>query len=196
MTYHSGLRDPVNSPLLNQARHPQGVAFVHDLLTAPALPAEFAECDVLYADLPWRNGFSEFNRRAGVNDDRTYSEFLKTVARLLEDERRPVFLLTGKHALRQLPPPDFTRAVRMFQFSALAVVYNATPTHRSLRWTTATALLDQLGGLHRSVGDFCCGYGSSVRAFAEAGRRFVASDFNPRCVGYIAEHVQEWAGDR
>ena len=168
------------------------VALVHDVMAGP-LPAEFEACDVLYADLPWRTGFDGYNGRAGVDDGRTYPAFMAAVSRVVEAQNRPVVLVTGRHALSMLPKPVQKLPVVMpvaNRQPALALVYGCV-----LRcdWEDTAGLVARLATWYRRVGDFCCGYGQSARAFAAAGRRFVASDYNPECVGYIAQHADSWS---
>ncbi len=72
---------------------------------------------------------------------------------------------------------------------AVAYVYNAGFTPE---WDGTDQLLDYLAARFDRVGDFCAGYGWVPRAFARAGKTFVASDVNPLCIGYIAAHAEEW----
>ena len=39
---------------------------------------------------------------------------------------------------------------------------------------------------YNKILNFCCGYGLTARDALEAGKRFICSDVNPRCVYYIA----------
>lgn len=72
---------------------------------------------------------------------------------------------------------------------AVAYVYNAGFT---TSWDGTGELLGYLAARFDRVGDFCAGYGWAPRAFTRAGGSFVASDINPQCIGYIAEHAAEW----
>lgn len=189
MTYHSAMWQPAYDG--GEARRHEsaaGVAFVHDVIADP-LPDEYAECDVLYTDLPWRTGFAEFNERAGVGDGRTYRAFLEAVGWIVREARCPVVLVTGKHALPHLPSPDSVADVTLNGQPAIAACYRLTlapwlrDTWEVLRW---------LAFRFECVGDFCCGYGRSAQVFAESGKRYVASDYNPACIGRIAEQADGW----
>lgn len=167
------------------------LALVHDIMTG-SLPVEFDSCDVLYADLPWRSGFNGYNTRAGVDDGRTYPAFMAAVSEVVRAQRRPVMLVTGRHALPLLPKPAQTLPVVMpvaNRQPALALAYNCVFRPD---WEDTAGLVARLATWYRRVGDFCCGYGQSARAFTAAGRHFVASDYNPECVGYIATHADTW----
>lgn len=188
--YHSVYLDPHSVSPVQQWTGGGCTAFIHDLLAGP-LPEIYRTCDVLFADLPWRDGFPRYNARAGINDDRTYPAFLDSVSEALNSHGRPAVLLTGQHALKRLPVPAQTVQVTMpvLRQQGVAVFYNMTASEP---WTHARDVIAYLAATYDRVGDFCCGYGWSARAFYEAGKTFVASDYNPECIGYIAAHVKEW----
>lgn len=169
----------------------RSAALVHDVL-ALHLPPEFKPCDVLYADLPWQSGFAEYNERAGVDDRRTYRDFMTKVSGMVRRQSRPMVLVTGKHALKLLPEPTQVAPVRMpvaNRQAAVAVIYR---TKLDPTWIGTAGLLDALAQRFERVGDFCCGYGWSAKAFAKRGKAFTASDYNAECVGYIATHAPDW----
>lgn len=196
--YHSAnLRPahPANAPMTGCATR-GGVAFVHDLMTGP-LPDAYAACDVLYADLPWKSGFAEFNRRAGIDDGRTYEEFLAAVDAAVRESGRPAVLTTGKHSLGILQP-DATAPVRLSWLNlqpGTAALYGLD--HGPLDpddGSTATThrVLHALARWYDCAGDFCCGYGLTGRVFAAARKRYVLSDHNPACIGEIAATAATW----
>lgn len=174
----------------------RSMAFRHEIRKGP-LPKAFADCDVLYADLPWRSGHSRYLDRAevpsscpGVN---AWQRFMGGVAASITAWQKPAVLVTGIHARRYLPPAGQELAVRMpvaGRQAAIAYIYNAgfTPD-----WDGTDGLVDYLAARFGRVGDFCAGYGWAPRAFTRVGGTFVASDINPRCIGYIAAHATEWA---
>jgi hypothetical protein len=53
-------------------------------------------------------------------------------------------------------------------------------------------MLHAIAQRYDTVGDPCCGYGRAGRFFLRAGKRAVLSDFDPHCIGYIAEHAGGW----
>lgn len=194
--YHSVYLPPVLVEPVERWTGGGSVAFVHDLMSGP-LPAEYDRCDALYADLPWRAGFDRYNARAGVTDGRTYPEFMAAVKALVKEQARPVVLVTGQHARRLLPRAAQEIPLRMpvaHEQPAIAYVYNLFWLGGRVDLTTQD-IQARLALAYDVVGDFCCGYGWSARTFTQAGKRFVASDYNPRCVGYIAAHAGEWVAD-
>lgn len=187
--YHGAHRPPVDA--LGRLRWSDGssLAFVHDLIGG-SLPRSYDDCDVFYTDLPWQKGFGVFNERAGIDDGRTYREFMAAVSGVITGVSQPVYLVTGRHALSLLPEPAQVLATRLNEDAAVIVAYNVHKIHRT--FGEARELLRSLAAHHERVGDFCCGYGSAARAFRRQGKTFVASDVNSRCVGYVAAHAKDW----
>lgn len=188
--YHSVYLPESESTSVDRWYSGGSTAFVHDVMSG--LPSEFDECDVLHAHLPWRHGFAGYNQRAGVTDGRTYPAFMAAIRSIMDAEKRPTVLVTGRHAARFLPTPSQMLPVSMPVRDgqpAIAYVYNAV-LHQD--WERTDELLQHLAERYDAIGDFCSGYGWAAKAFAERGKRFVMSDFNPRCIGYIAEHAPVW----
>lgn len=186
-TYHSAHTEPIDSDKLDYFTCPSGVALVHDVMAGP-LPNEYDACNVLYAEPPWQRGFEQFNTRANVEDARTYPAFLAAVGELVRAVEIPVVLITGAHAVGHLPPADHRFSTQLYEHSAVALCYRIEPPTAP----RTDELLTQLATRYSCVGDFCCGYGNTARAFTKARRRFVCSDFDPKCIGYIAANYWEW----
>lgn len=193
VAYH-GAHDPiVDAPAIDRWEGERCVAFVHDILAADTLPADYNVCDVLVTDLPWQRGYETFNDRAGVVDDRTYATFMQRVAELVEATTIPAYLITGKHALPKLPGPDITLPMMLNEWEAVAISYRPG-TEVDGRYGVAPEFLHALAQRYETAGDFCAGYGRTARFFLRSGKRAVLSDFNPHCVGYIAENAPGWTG--
>ncbi len=191
-TYHSAHRPPHDAPELDRWEGPSCLAFVHDLMSSPSLPPEFDVCDVLSAEIPWQRGFGTFNERAQVSDDRTYGQFLGRVSEIVAAESRPVYLLTGRHALGRLPEPDSIADTMLNEWEAVILGYRPDPQIAAGTFGVTQELYHALAQRYETAGDFCCGYGRTGRFFLRSGKRAVLSDFNPQCVGYIAEHAPTW----
>ena len=191
--YHSALKDPVTAPAMARWEGDGTLAFVHDLMSTPVLPAEYARCDVIVADLPWQTGFTKFNNRAGVPDKgRTYAAFMRRISEIVDSTGVTMYLVTGKHALPKLPAPDVTLPMMLNQDAALAIGYQ--PGDEAGRtYSIAQEFLYALALQYRKGGDFCCGYGRTGRFFVRAGKSVVLSDYNASCIGYISQHAAEWA---
>jgi hypothetical protein len=192
--YHSALAPDVDSPPLDGFQGSAGYAFTYDLTTPGPLPEVYDRCDVFYTDLPWRDGYAKFNERAGINDAPGYREFLAAVSRHVEALTAPVVLVTGKHAAPHLPPGRWEHPVKLNGGDAVA--YGWRLPYPPVATETTRNILAWLARDYGCVGDFCCGYGRAGRVFTEAGRQFVMSDINARCIGYIAEHETDWVQAR
>lgn len=187
--YHGAHKPVVDAPSCDRWSDGSSLAFTHDLIGGP-LPDAYGDCDVFYTDLPWQKGFGIFNERAGIGDGRTYREFMAAVSSIITRVSRPVYLVTGRHALTLLPEPAWVRDTRLNEDAAVIVAYSVPEMRKT--FGEARELLWSLAAQHERVGDFCCGYGSAARAFRRQGKTFVASDVNPHCIGYIAAHARDW----
>jgi SAM-dependent methyltransferase len=167
-SYHSAHAPDVAAPPRARVELGGSVALVHDV-SSGVLPADYAACDVLYADLPWPNGMAAFNDRAAADGT------------------------IDHQGVRKLPPPDVSAPIRLNQWAAVVAAYHTTDMPQ--RCGTDIEVIGHLARRYARVGDFCCGYGRTLRLFARHGKRFTGSDYNARCIGYIAEHAPEWAPD-
>lgn len=192
VNYHGAHKTPVKAPAVNHWEGDGVVAFRHDLLSAPRLPADFDVCDVLVTDLPWQKGYETFNERAGIDDGRTYATFMQRVAEIVESTTCPLYLVTGRHALTRLPKPDAVLPTRLNEDDAVAVGYRPGGEVDG-SYGVAPEFLHALAQRYSVAGDFCCGYGRTGRFFLRSGKRAVLSDFNASCIGYVAEHAAGWA---
>lgn len=169
-------------PVLQRFELASSVAFRHDICTG--LPAEYETCDLLYADLPWARGIQTFNARAEGHQG--YDQFLAATSELVTGARVPVVLITGRHALPRLPRPSWVAPTRLNRHEAIAIMYRLYPRGGGVP-RSASDLVASLASEFGRVGDFCCGYGRTLRAFHAAGKSFVGSDYNGRCIGRIAQ---------
>ena len=188
--YHTALSHGVriHSSPRQSAESQHGVAFVHDLCSG-ALPEAYSACDVLYAELPWRAGLAEFDKRAGVAVPRNYQAFMRAVAKIILETKQRAFMVTGRQGMRYLPYPSHLLETTLNGASCIVMAYTRTPRGRMERtdFNSTADLLHWLAGQFSCIGDFCCGYGRAGRIFAEHGKRFVMSDYNAECVGYIGD---------
>ena len=189
--YHGAHKPPVEAPAVDRWEGAGCTAFVHDIVTAPSLPAEYTGCDVLVTDLPWQKGYETFNERAGITDDRTYADFMAAVSTIVEATTVPLYLVTGRHALPKLPKPDVELPMRLNEDDAFAFGYRPGDEADG-RHGVAPEFLHALAQRYDRAGDFCAGYGRTARFFLRSGKRAVVSDFNPRCIGYISLHATSW----
>ena len=174
-------------PALEACTTPHGIAFQADL--NEGIPAAMHTCDVWYGEPPWQAGYEKFAKLADRPEQvKPFAAFMRDLSEQISAARQPTFLVTGRHALRHLTP-DHVAPLILNGDQAVVAIWRGEP------WTQpidAMDLLVRLASEYETIGDFACGLGRAGRVFAAAGKRFVLSDLNARCVGYIARHAAEW----
>lgn len=189
--YHSACwEEDISLPSVQHVILGESEAMAFDLCSGP-LPEAFKTCDVLYGEPPWPLGIKVFNKRAGASG--TFVDIYNALARLVLSTSVPVYLLISPYHKKLLPKPEETLVVELDIHGTAPVdvfVYRPEVDVRPVR--TRTDLIKALARHHRRVGDFFCGYGETGRLFAQAGKSFVLSDLNPRCIGYLQRVAQTW----
>lgn len=179
---HSALTTPlVHKPAQRVEGH-GCAAFVHDIITTP-LPADYDTCDIFYAEIPWRAGFSEFESRAGTAHD--YAEFMQAVNKVVTRFDRGI-LICGRTELSYLQP-DKVMEARINGAKAVAAIYGDIDITAVNTWD----ILAECAKAYDCIGDFVCGYGRAGWVFYRHGKRFIMSDHNAQCIGYIADWLNE-----
>lgn len=187
---HSALSKELETPALVSHEGANGLSLAYDVAAMHGLPDAFASVDVLYAEPPFPAGWKTFHDRVDLEPAMSYKEFIALCSR--QYLFRPGVLILGNQATRYAGP---ARAVtrhllhRKSLDQVNALWYGIDPPEEDM--ANVTDVINHLATQFDTVGDFCCGYGVTGRIFADHGKRYVMSDVNPRCVGYIA--AQEWA---
>jgi hypothetical protein len=182
--YHSALQPELDAPPLQRFEIGSSVAFMHDLESGP-LPSEYASCDLLYVEPPWREGYEEFNARAGVVG-RSYRHLMRSIGVAIYASKAPSVVIAG-NAIGLLPPPSSVMSSTLHTYRVTVLLYGLSPP--TCVKPSNESLIRALLQRYDRVGDFCCGYGLTARLALEAGKSFVVSDVNPRCIGYIAKQL-------
>ena len=162
------------------------VAFSHDLTTEQGLPNQFDPCDVFYSEIPWQHGYTKFYERAELKANSSYSNFIESLKYVVSLMDRPFLLTGGKGLAKRIPEADEVRDISMVHCDAWLYSYNCKIPQDI---TTTLDLLDYLAEAYSCLGNFTCGYGHSGFKFLENGKRFVMSDINQYCIGYIDEQL-------
>lgn len=191
--YHSALKPDLQVSLeLDHFEAGGNVVFRMDLVDGPDY-SQFSACDLIYAEPAWKDGYDVFARRAGTVEGR-FQDYLEAIGGAIEHFIGcgvPVVLLAGTAMVKKLPTPSAVRTVKLHNYPSvlagwgheLEVVRDGCDSFSAI-----AALADR----HQRVGDFCCGYGNTGRIFAAAGRQFVMSDHNRRCIAYVAQNIMGW----
>lgn len=188
--YHSALRPPVEFSESVSVEVALGSAFCWDFVEM-GIPDHYAPADVFYVETPWAGGMKEFERRAGRQELRPYRMFTEALTRAITDVHpRPVIIVASRSIVKHLPKSDAVIQTILNGDRCVALCYRVKP-HNPKCWRAGTCyILSELASRFDCVGDFCCGYGNTGKAFASAGKRFILSDMNPKCIGGCAE----WLG--
>jgi len=186
--YHSVLRE--EKPGLIPTGHykiGKSIAFVHDIMKG--LPGKYWDCDILYAEIPWRQGYEKYNKRARI-EIRKYEDFIYMIKEVADSTDIIMVIVDGKEIARKLV---FSQALKVTLngYGSLALVFNGKLDKEGIpEGIDVEDLLGILAQRYDRIGDFNCGYGNSGRIFLEHGKTFVMSDINPKCIGYISENIK------
>lgn len=188
--YHTALAQPAASAEPRDWWAMAGcTAFQHDVMDG--LPEEFADASLIYSEIPWADGHEEFASRAGVLIPPPYNEWLYRLNCLLAASDKPWVLVGGYGMIRHLGC-EWIKPVALNGSQAVAVGARLPSPPEDCK--DAVDVIDWLSSnpVYAIVADPCCGFGRAARIFAEAGKLFVVSDINPRCIGHIAEEAPAW----
>jgi len=158
------------------------IAFQADIMQG--LHEYFDECDILYAEPPWVDGYGITQERAGTNV-RAYRPFIEAIGRVISQKQKPTIIIIGISHKEYLPYTNMIYPVKLNGYKARAFCYNIDPV--GLDFNDCPALIASLAKRYNKVGDFCCGYGNTGKIFFKAGKEFVMCDINPRCIGFIKQ---------
>lgn len=181
--YHSALTQPLKvEKELSYYGSNGNFAIKRDI--CKGLPEEFRLCDVIYSEPSWLMGYEKFMNRAESEGD--YKRYLQSISNVVESTSNPIFIITGRHALKRLPIPHYSQEIKLFHHDSFLLAWNGEIKHKV---KNTDELLDYLSDKYKKVGDFCCGYGNTARVFLNKGKEFVMSDINGKCVYYIAKEL-------
>lgn len=183
LIYHTALKNGklYTGPKAQYVKLKDGsVAFIHNVAQGK-LPEEFKSVDVYYSELAWKHGIKNFNERAGAQT--SYEAYLQGISRIILGTYKPVILIAGKTELKYLPKPDMEGKLKMNGDPVYMFCYRIWPPLKNIN--TNIDIINALSANYNCIGDFCCGYGLSGYIFKRNGKRFVMSDYNENCIGYI-----------
>lgn len=161
-------------------------AFVHDV--SLGIPEEMARADMLYAELPWKDGYREFLSRVHqpLGIALSYERWLYRLSVSLALFGKPFVVVAGHAASRHLAY-EWSRPVDLNGSLALAMGAGCKDMPGI---KTATGLRVALACSVDCIGDFCAGFGAIARAAEAARCHWICSDINPRYIGTIAEWAE------
>jgi len=189
--YHSALKSGVMTykdvKETSRANHSKGIILKNDIISQ-GLPIEFDECDFLWAEPPWPHGFKVFNERANA-DHKSYQNLVDAISEIIESSDKPIYMPLCKSLLRGLPNADQVEETSLNSGEALLAIWNDEYVGP---YKTTNEICQTLGSIYSCIGDFTCGYGNCVVDFIEGGgKKFVASDFDGKCVTVMAARMKK-----
>ena len=167
---------------------PNGIIMQNDIVKN-GLPDQFASCDFFYAEPPWPHGLKVFNKRAGVADF-PYKHMASALNSVINDWQKPTYLIIGQNIVRQLVKPAQWLPTTLNKDAVFLAVWNDEYTGPS---ESASVILQNLGKKYEQIGEIMSGYGASVKSFLSGGgKRFVAADFDGKCVTVMAAQIRQF----
>ncbi len=190
MKYHTALKkegyepkDEQIDPVYNFEKD-NNFVFQSDI-TCGRLPVLYNQCDIFYAEIPWEHGYLQFINKAGQGNSE-YSDFIQALRRIIE-LGKPTVILGGKALGKLLPEPAGLFPTNLMHGSyAFAYCYNIELPI----FAKSNEIVEYLADHFERLGNFCCGYGYSGNIFRRKGKKYVMSDINPYCIGYIKNHYE------
>lgn len=185
--YHTALKSKFDTKYVSSSDMIFGDnhTFLKNDIMKTGIPSDIAKCDVIYGEPPWPHGFDIFNQRAAVEDRRTYKDFAEALARQIKSIKKPFYMTAGKTLIKLLPSNAGTLPIKLNGNSAFIVwwfdKFHAEPE-------TNLDVCKVLAKKYSSMGDWCCGYGTPLMTFLEAGgKSVVGADYDGKCITVCGE---------
>lgn len=189
--YHSAMRATEYTSEKRQSYTGlHGCAFAWDI--AKGIPEQMAgeQVDVIYTEPPWRQGYELFMKRAEAPELMPWRGLICLLGKEVRRIGKPTAIVTTKTAVAALSPDRVMRCNLNGFPDAVLCEWGDINLEADL---TNEEVITRLAQRFRCVGDPCCGYGYAGQIFVRHGKRFVLSDVNPYCVGFIASKSDSWA---
>jgi hypothetical protein len=187
-SYHSALWEEVDLEPVTECSFSGGEAFQWDI--SSGIPEKFSKCGAVYSEPPWRRGFEEFNKRAGVNPSGGYNDLLRSIQKACLEFGKPCFLVVSKADRKK-----YDKASGHFQIvfdshggSCICVCYNVEVPNFGDGMTTSS-LLKWMTKKYGVIGDFCCGYGTTGQRVLKNGGEVALCDYNAKCIAVVASKM-------
>ncbi|MBN1989408.1 MAG: hypothetical protein JW783_08435 [Bacteroidales bacterium] len=181
--YHSALKPELKElGSINFFESNGNKVFTADIATQGVPLCHYSDCDVFYSEPAWRDGYDKFATRANSQHS-SYVAYVMNMARFVAHADKPVYMVLGTHVISEFPSPSFVQKIKLHGYTTNLCVWNGP----RLNCETNYDAIAELAKIYSRVGDFNAGYGNTARIFLAAGKKFVCSDLNPKCVFFIAK---------
>jgi len=190
--YHSALESANDLPdePIDEYRGDDGsLMFQHDILDG--LDKRFYEADAVYTEPAWRKGFTRFMQRAEVDRPEDYGDYIRIQEAIIRELDVPAFMIGGRNTFPYVNPDDGHEIYFDFHdCDAWVYLWNGAEID-PYEVESVVDVLYHVVENHDNVLDFNCGQGRTARAMHDAGKNFICSDVNGRCIAQIAEDLYE-----
>ena len=158
----------------------KGIIVRHDV-TSTEIPTFFQNADVMYSEPAWPSGLKVFNKRAGreISADDYYDGLNRIIARI----QSPAVLVCGKSVANKLKGYSQVIDTKLNGDKCVAYLWNIKipKEYRSHEML----ILKYLAEHYETILDPCCGYGRAGEEFTRRGKKFIMSDYDAGCIGYL-----------
>jgi len=160
-------------------------AFVHDI--HDGYDSRFDEADVIYCEPAWRPGYVKFMEMAGKDPQKYgYNKYLKAIHDFAKQFGKPFYCIGSVAMMKILQPDDSQPIVITPHGSNDAIgVFNGT----LFDCPNTDSFITELCKKYTVIGDIFCGAGYTF-SHALPHNRFILSDVNPECIGFIAKEAE------
>tara|TARA_B100001057_G_scaffold500494_1_gene615891 strand:- start:694 stop:1305 length:612 start_codon:yes stop_codon:yes gene_type:complete len=169
----------------------ENIVFRYDLMNFDKLHY-FEKADVIYSEPPFPHGFKIFNERADIEDQRSYSDFAKSLSLSIKNINKPTFIICGKILLKKLPQAKnvFPIKLSVHNLDTFVAVWNYQV---KFNISDTNDLIKNIAKEFNTIGDFCCGYGNNIFKFiSHDQKKFIASDLNGKCVAIVKKRLKDY----
>lgn len=189
--YHTALKSDIDFlEGLNHIKFDDGCeAFCHDI-SFGVVPLQAFRADVVYAETAWKKGVDKFNARAGSQT--SYDDYFDGINRLIKQlGDKPIIILSGALEAKKLLHCENVFESKINGARAFLYCYNIK-LPKELEKKDSQEIIKLLSNIYDSVYDFSCGYGRTGRIFLENNKTYYMSDYNAKCIRYIANNHKSW----
>lgn len=189
--YHSALKKQliINNELTEYSKA-KSYVFQWDL--TKGIPDIYKQCDLIYVEPSWSQGYDIFQKRCNDSIDRSnYLDYMIEISRYVNSALHPVYIILEKKIQYLFKQPSEKILVNLHNYKSDLLIFNDNLNIDNLNITNLTNynIINILAEKYNLVGDFCCGYGNTAKVFREHNKNFICSDINAKCVYYIAKEL-------
>jgi hypothetical protein len=198
LKYHSILKDelPIEQELESYQAGGSRV-FRYDIVNDRPVPEIFKKAQVIYSEPAWPYKYDVLCKRAGLKKDEIdYADYLENIWTLIHGLGVPAYIIASSKMMKILLDPELIVPVKLNGAEAKLCIWNIPYDDFIFIENNSknTDIIKYVVGKYNTILDFSCGYGNIVRPALDVGKKFICSDFNAKCVYYIASEFMGYHG--